>query len=78
MITIIATYQQDCEIFKKDYKPKIVKPAVIAPIDVDNKDGFFDNLPALTTKKDLKGNRTIWAHETNSVDAKVQKAKEVI
>jgi len=45
---------------------------------VDNSDGLFDNLPLLTSKKDLASSRNIWEASRNTKEAKMEKAKLII
>lgn len=86
IILAIATLEPDHEIFGKSYKPEVRQEFGQAPgVMVNNADGFYTGLPALSSVKDLKV-KTISclskeeriASQLAKEQAKIQKANQRI
>ena len=76
MLAVLSTMEPTHKIFRKDYVPPLKVQSVQLSKIVDNSDGFFDQLPKLTKKRDLKARSHLKELRVFRKQAQINRLKE--
>jgi len=75
LLHVIAIFDKDHEIFKKEYLPPAPLPKK-EELVIDNNDSFFTGLPYLTKKKDIKAISKLKSYKVSKFEERIKKMKE--
>ena len=64
LLNVLSTMDPDHEVFKKSYMPPAPVPRRENKV-VDNSDSFFDQLPMLTNKRDMKATSKLRSYQVH-------------